>query len=299
MICLNNTDTLEGGASVDSVVDYTVHGLVGTAFTQIAQGKLSNTDPSVLYTAAAAISIVSVIFVNTHSAAVTVNLYLDPANAGTPRRLIPKALSLGVGYSMHFDGSKITVMDSNGNVLSVTSAHKLTHQDGGADEISVQGLSGLLAEDQHVLDSEVIAALAGLSSVKVHLSADQSIPNETFQKVALNTEDFDTLNEFDPVTNYRFTATKAGYYQVNASAFFYSTPAAGKYYDILIFKNGGSFARGRQVSPSTVGLTANASAVINLAVGDYIELYVYHNTGVAVLLYCDSALTQMSIHRLS
>jgi hypothetical protein len=37
-------------------------------------------------------------------------------------------------------------------------AHNTTHQDGGADEISVAGLSGLLADDQHVLDSEVLAA---------------------------------------------------------------------------------------------------------------------------------------------
>jgi len=111
MICLNNTDTLEGGASVNAVVDYTVHGLVGTSFTQIAQGQLSNTNPSVLYTAGAAISIVSVIYVNTHSAAVTVDLYLDPANAGTPRRMIPKNLSLGIGYSAHFDGQRLTIID--------------------------------------------------------------------------------------------------------------------------------------------------------------------------------------------
>jgi len=37
-------------------------------------------------------------------------------------------------------------------------AHKTTHQDGGTDEISVTGLSGLLVDDQHVLDSEVLAA---------------------------------------------------------------------------------------------------------------------------------------------
>lgn len=35
--------------------------------------------------------------------------------------------------------------------------HKTTHQDGGTDEISVTGLSGLLADDQHVLDTEVLA----------------------------------------------------------------------------------------------------------------------------------------------
>ena len=37
------------------------------------------------------------------------------------------------------------------------STHKTRHQDAGADEISVVGLSGLLADDQHVLDAEVTA----------------------------------------------------------------------------------------------------------------------------------------------
>jgi hypothetical protein len=37
-------------------------------------------------------------------------------------------------------------------------AHKTSHQDEGTDEISVTGLSGLLADDQHVLDAEVVSA---------------------------------------------------------------------------------------------------------------------------------------------
>jgi len=117
MICLDDTDTLEGGASVDAVVDYTVFGLNVSTFANLAQGQLSDTDPSVLYTATAGTSIVSVVFVNTHTSAVTVNLYLDPANAGTPRRLIPKNLSLGAGYSMVFDGQRCTVLDDDGGVL--------------------------------------------------------------------------------------------------------------------------------------------------------------------------------------
>jgi hypothetical protein len=44
-------------------------------------------------------------------------------------------------------------------------AHKARHQDGGADEISVTGLSGLLADDQHVLDSEVTAVALPLTSI--------------------------------------------------------------------------------------------------------------------------------------
>jgi hypothetical protein len=42
-------------------------------------------------------------------------------------------------------------------------AHKTRHENAGADEISVAGLSGLLADDQHVLDVEVLAA-AGVNS---------------------------------------------------------------------------------------------------------------------------------------
>jgi len=117
MFCLDNTDTLEAGASVDAVVDYTVHGLVGSTFTVLADGQLSDTDPTVLYTAGAAISIVCVTFVNTHSSAVTVNLYLDSANAGNPRRMIPKDVSLGIGSSLHFDGQRCSVMDADGNIL--------------------------------------------------------------------------------------------------------------------------------------------------------------------------------------
>jgi hypothetical protein len=41
----------------------------------------------------------------------------------------------------------------------VAAAHKTSHQDGGSDEISVVGLSGLLADDQHILDVEAQALI--------------------------------------------------------------------------------------------------------------------------------------------
>ena len=39
-------------------------------------------------------------------------------------------------------------------------AHATSHENAGGDEVSVVGLSGLLADDQHVLDSEVLAVAA-------------------------------------------------------------------------------------------------------------------------------------------
>jgi len=156
MICLDITDTLEGGASVNAVVDYTVHGLVSGVFTNIAQGQLSNTDPSVLYTTAAAISIVSVVFVNTHTVPVTVNLYLDPANAGTPRRMIPKNLSLGIGYSMHFDGARCTILDASGGIVSGVNISDTAYA------ASWDGVTTIAPSKNAVYDAMVQANVIGL-----------------------------------------------------------------------------------------------------------------------------------------
>lgn len=49
-------------------------------------------------------------------------------------------------------------------------AHAGSHQNGGADEINVGGLSGQLADDQHVKDAEVLAVAAAL----VHAARHQS-----------------------------------------------------------------------------------------------------------------------------
>ncbi len=47
----------------------------------------------------------------------------------------------------------------NGIPVAVApAAHDTTHEDTGGDEVSVVGLSGLLADDQHVLDAEALAA---------------------------------------------------------------------------------------------------------------------------------------------
>lgn len=43
--------------------------------------------------------------------------------------------------------------------------HAINHQNDGSDEISVNGLSGLLADDQHVLDTETISAIENAAGI--------------------------------------------------------------------------------------------------------------------------------------
>jgi hypothetical protein len=52
---------------------------------------------------------------------------------------------------------------------------------------------------------------------RLNASGTQSVSNGVNTKVALTGEYFDTDNCFDSTTNYRFTPTKAGYYQINAT----------------------------------------------------------------------------------
>lgn len=43
--------------------------------------------------------------------------------------------------------------------------HAFRHENGGADEINVTGLSGVLADDQHIIDSEAVSAIENAGSL--------------------------------------------------------------------------------------------------------------------------------------
>lgn len=152
-IILNDGYLLEGDASVADKIDYTVSGLDGTTLKMLASGQLDD-NKATLYTASGVDIIRSITLFNTHNISVIVNLYI---NDGSSRQVV--GAELGAGYHAQFDGDKLTVEDENGNqeVNQNALPHGSTHENGGDDEISVTGLSGLLADDQHVLDSEITA----------------------------------------------------------------------------------------------------------------------------------------------
>ncbi|KKL10152.1 hypothetical protein LCGC14_2558710, partial [marine sediment metagenome] len=76
-----------------------------------------------------------------------------------------KAADAVLGHVIVETGSDIDV-DANGKIT--LGGHKTRHQNGGNDEISVTGLSGLLADDQHVLDAEVIAVAVAKATYNAH-----------------------------------------------------------------------------------------------------------------------------------
>ena len=107
----------------------------------------------------------------------------------------------------------------------------------------------------------------------------QTVTDNAFTKAQLNNADIDTDSACDTSTNYRFTVPsgKAGKYFICASLNAYTATNDQQLFDGLIYKNGSSIASNLwQYSTAANAGRHNAysqSIVVDLAAGDYIELY--------------------------
>jgi hypothetical protein len=106
---------------------------------------------------------------------------------------------------------------------------------------------------------------------EAYRGTDQTISSGVWTKAQLNTESFDTNNNFDPTTNYRFTPTVAGYYQINALAYIYAVSGTGNAM-MSIYKNGTQYKT--WIINGTTGAQVGLGAVIYFnGSTDYIEMY--------------------------
>ena len=110
-------------------------------------------------------------------------------------------------------------------------------------------------------------------------SSSQGIANLTEVKITFNVEEFDLTGDYDNTTNYRFTPSVEGYYQLNARVSCDSTN------DIMIIKlnkNGTEFKRGVTTRDADTagerGVTVSSLVYAN-GTTDYFEIYVVHNGG--------------------
>ena len=125
-------------------------------------------------------------------------------------------------------------------------------------------------------------------------TTNQSISNATTTKVQLNAEEFDTNSNFDSTTNYRFTPTVAGYYQMNGSVAFNVTTM--NLCVLFIYKNGSAFKRGTYISAtqSTDSVGVVSALIYFNGTSDYAELYMYINATVGTpVLVAGSDVTRL------
>lgn len=105
---------------------------------------------------------------------------------------------------------------------------------------------------------------------------NQSVTQNTWTKVQLNTESYDAFAVFDSTTNYRLTPTRVGFFQVNCAVAITSI-GTGTKGQVAIYKNGSTVA---ESSDGVVGGTSQPSVsdvVFLNGVSDYVEMFVWHN----------------------
>lgn len=206
----------------------------------------------------------------------------DPQVSSTTNNRVPRWNSTTttlVDGTIHDDGTNvgIDVTPAAGNKLEVN---------GKTSTTNFQMTNG--ATNGYILQSDALGnaswvqnPLNTLSLVRVNLSANQVLTTTGWQKATFNSEVFDTSNEFDTTTN-RFTATKSGFYRVNA-ALHTNNQSNNQFYSIGIRVNGNFY---QQTSANHFGNGAVDRAVnclVQLNIGDYVEVFVEnYQTGVEI-----------------
>jgi hypothetical protein len=147
--------------------------------------------------------------------------------------------------------------------------------------------------------------LSGTTGIVVPTAADPafsaynngsttSVSGGTWTKIVLNTEEFDTNSNFDNTTNYRFTPTVAGYYQISATVASSWSGTAPTHSSVAIYKNGTIFKWGEIGALSADIGSVSVSSIISFnGSSDYVELY-FRSQSATALYQGGSAYTFMS-----
>jgi hypothetical protein len=105
-----------------------------------------------------------------------------------------------------------------------------------------------------------------------YASVSQTITNGVATKLQANTEEFDTNGNYDNATNYRFTPTVAGYYQVSGQISATSSVTVTRIIPV-IYKNGTAFKYGVDMTVTIASRSAVSSLIYFNGSTDYVELY--------------------------
>ena len=142
---------------------------------------------------------------------------------------------------------------------------------------TITGLTAGGLPDATIIQADLASGVAGNGpAFSAYLSGNQTISDNTLTKVTFNAEDFDTNNNFDSTTNYRFTPTVAGYYSVSCNVVYRQSPILDSF--VALRKNGNTVKYGTGI---TIGVTANLTnlnfclnALISMnGTTDYLEIY--------------------------
>jgi len=143
-----------------------------------------------------------------------------------------------------------------------------------------------------IYNGSVWDLITGGPAFSAYGTPNQTVTTGATTKVIINTKTIDTNNNFDAITNYRFTPTIAGYYQINGILESYAQGNAITGFFVSIYKNGSEVIRGSGFGGGGTATEAfaNVSGLIYMnGSTDYIELYGYITAAGTPTFYASNA----------
>jgi len=201
-------------------------------------------------------------------------------NGTTNVYAVPNGSSTSAGYSVSnaadpTNASKI-VMATNGT----TDTQIISGINGSGTYLPLSFYTNNALAMQITTAGNILVAATAAPAFSAYCNAVQSIANNTQTKLQFNVEQFDTNSNYDPTTNYRFTPTVAGYYQVSGG-FSWQNQING-YGTLSLYKNGSNyvtlhFGAANGATNQYLGHYGGCLVYLNGST-DYIELYGYQVT---------------------
>ena len=116
------------------------------------------------------------------------------------------------------------------------------------------------------------------------LSSNQNISSGATTKIQINDETFDTDNDYDNSTNYRFTPTTAGKYFVYLQARFSWNSGNNDTANLYIFKNGSEKFVAKINNGANWYGTLNSYGIVDMnGSSDYLEAYGDYNASLPMI----------------
>ena len=205
-------------------------------------------------------------------------------------------MAAGLGFKTFATGDVLTATDTNGylmqGVLVFASA-------AARDSAITSPQEGQFA---YLKDTDTTTYYSGSAWVSIggaaafvgaqiyDSNATQSISNNTATAITFNSEVLDTNNFHSTSSNTsRMTipAAYAGKYMVVGQIFVQNNGNGTR--RLEIYKNGSSFARTQNFADASEQGYLNINTTMSLAVSDYVELYVFQNSGSTLSIYGGTA----------
>lgn len=173
----------------------------------------------------------------------------------------------GTSGTVTITNDMATKIDAKGDLVIGTGADTY-------DRLAIGTNGYVLTADSTQTTGTKWAAVSGPAFGVYRGTSSQSITQNTYTKVQWNTESFDTDGCFDSSTNYRFTPTLAGKYQINLVGLLSQSAASRTIW--VLYKNGSAYCRIIDGTPGAASTAQSGAIIVDMnGSTDYLEMYVY------------------------